>query len=156
MCVSNTWGLPIRKLNIITLMPFCPSHMRSFSICAFSSPLYASIWLKMWPCWIAWLLYLCPTFPLILLGHKGDCYCRLSRMCTSDWVKPKASVLKGIFSRWTKDVFVYYNLNPQKFSILRSCSQSGHVHRRMRTQGKEPLTELFSLEDVSYYPCNIT
>ena len=43
MCVSNTWGLPIRKLNIITLMAFCPSHMRSFSICAFSSPLYASI-----------------------------------------------------------------------------------------------------------------
>ena len=35
MCVSYTWGLPIRKLNIITLMAFCPSHMRSFSICAF-------------------------------------------------------------------------------------------------------------------------
>ena len=43
MCVSHTWGLPIRKLNIITLMAFCLSHMRSFSICAFSSPLYASI-----------------------------------------------------------------------------------------------------------------
>ena len=26
-------------------------------------------------------------------------------MCTSDWVKPKASILKGIFDQWTKDVF---------------------------------------------------
>ncbi len=31
--------------------------------------------------------------------HLCDCYCRVSRMCTSDWVKPKASVLKGIFGR---------------------------------------------------------
>ena len=31
--------------------------------------------------------------------HLCDCYYRVSRMCTSDWVKPKASVLKGIFSR---------------------------------------------------------
>ena len=43
MCVSHTWGLPIRKLNIISFMASCLSHMRSFSICAFSSPLYASI-----------------------------------------------------------------------------------------------------------------
>ena len=34
--------------------------------------------------------------------------------------------------------------------------QSGHALWGMPTQGKEPLTELFSLEDVSYYPCNIT
>ena len=43
MCVHHTWGLPIRKLNIIAFMASCLSHMRSFSICAFSSPLYASI-----------------------------------------------------------------------------------------------------------------
>ena len=72
MCVSYTWGLPIRKLDIITLNGFCPSHMCSLSICAFSSPLYASIRLKMWPSWVAWLLCLCPTFPLIRLGHKGS------------------------------------------------------------------------------------
>ena len=29
-------------------------------------------------------------------------------------------------------------------------SQFGHAHLRMFTQGKEPLTELFSLEDVPY------
>ena len=43
MCVHHTWGLPIRKLNIITFMASCLSHMCPFSICAFSSPLYASI-----------------------------------------------------------------------------------------------------------------
>ena len=43
MCVSHTWGLPIRKLNIIAFMASCLSHMCSFSICAFSSPLYATI-----------------------------------------------------------------------------------------------------------------
>ncbi|KRY04670.1 hypothetical protein T12_3999 [Trichinella patagoniensis] len=30
--------------------------------------------------------------------YVPDCSAR-SRMCTSDWVKPKASVLKGIFGR---------------------------------------------------------
>ena len=64
--------LPIRKLNIIIFKASCPPHMRHLTICAFSSPLYASIWLKMWPCWVAWLLCLCPTFPLIWLGHKGS------------------------------------------------------------------------------------
>ena len=52
---------------------FLPSHICIFlSICAFSSPLYAPIWLKFWSCWVAWLLYLCPMFPLIRLGHKGS------------------------------------------------------------------------------------
>ena len=43
MCVNHTWGLPIRKLNIITFIASCLSHMCPFFICAFSSPLYASI-----------------------------------------------------------------------------------------------------------------
>ena len=43
MCVNHTWGLPIRKLSIITFMASGLSHMRSFFICAFSSQLYASI-----------------------------------------------------------------------------------------------------------------
>ena len=81
MRVHHTRGLPIRKLNIITFMASYLSHMRSFFICAFSSPLYASIWLKMWPCWVAWLLCLCPTFPLIRLGHKGS----TSAIVTAGW-----------------------------------------------------------------------
>ena len=52
-----------------------------FFMCAFSSPLYASIWLKMWPRWVAWLLSLCPTFPLIRLGHKGS----TSAIVTAGW-----------------------------------------------------------------------
>ena len=43
-----------------------------FSICTFSLPLYASKWHKFWPSWVAWLLCLCPTFPLVRLGHKGS------------------------------------------------------------------------------------
>ena len=55
----------------------------SFSMCAFSSPLYASIWLKTWPSWVAWLLCLCPTFPLIRLGHKGS----TSAIVTAGWAR---------------------------------------------------------------------
>ena len=72
MCAHYTWGLLIQKLNIIIFWASSPLHMRPFSICTFSSPLYASIWLKFWPSWVAWLLCLCPTFPLIWLGHKGS------------------------------------------------------------------------------------
>ena len=39
---------------------------------------------------------------------------------------------------------------PEAIHIVISSSQFGHAHRCMHTQGKEPLTELFSLEDVSY------
>ena len=49
-------------------------------------------------------------------------------MCTSDWEKPKASVLKGIFGRWTKDVFYSLHYEPADvthtaiFSItVRTC-----------------------------------
>ena len=72
-------------------------------------------------------------------------------MCTSDWVKPKASVLKGIFGRCTKDVIPSLQYEPPdvtytaNYSITFRASTLPHVH-----QGKEPLTELFSLEDVSY------
>ena len=67
-----TWGLLIQKLNIINFRASRSLHMCPFSICTFSSPLYASIWLKFWPSWGAWLLCLCPTFSLIRLGHKGS------------------------------------------------------------------------------------
>ena len=69
-----TWGLLIQKLNIITFWASRPLHMCPFPICTFSSPLYASIWLNFWPSWVTWLLCLCPTFPLVRLGHKGSTY----------------------------------------------------------------------------------
>ena len=72
MCTHYTWGLLTQKLNIIIFRAPGPLHMRPFSICTFSSPLYASIWLKFCPRWVAWLLCLCPTFPLVRLGHKGS------------------------------------------------------------------------------------
>ena len=73
-CASHTlhtWGLLIQKLNITIFRALCPTHVLFFHMSLFS-PLYASIWLKFWPSWVAWLLYLCPTFPLIRLGHKGS------------------------------------------------------------------------------------
>ena len=72
MRANYTWGLLIQKLNITIFRASCQLHMCNFSICTFSSPLYASIWLKFWQSWVAWLLCLCPTFPLIRLGHKGS------------------------------------------------------------------------------------
>ena len=33
-------------------------------------------------------------------------------MCTLDWVKPKARILKGIFGRRTKDVFYLSHYEP--------------------------------------------
>ena len=72
-------------------------------------------------------------------------------MCTSDWVKPKASVLKGIFGRWTKDVVYLSHYEPPDVTYTMIFqSQFGHAYQCMFTQGKEPLMELFSLEDVSY------
>ena len=70
MYVHYTWGLLVQKLAIILRASSSP-HMR-FSICTFSSPLYASMWLKFWPSWVAWFLCVCPTFPLVRLGHKGS------------------------------------------------------------------------------------
>ena len=72
MCAHYTWGHLIQKLNIIIFRASSSSHMCLFPICTFSSPLYASIWLKFWPSWVAWLLCLCPRFPFVRLGHKGS------------------------------------------------------------------------------------
>ena len=66
----HTWGLLSQKLKLFTWASR-PTHVLYFRMYLFS-PLYASIWLKFWPSWVAWLLYLCPTFPLIRLGHKGS------------------------------------------------------------------------------------
>ena len=66
----HTWGLLSQKLKLF-IRASCPTHVLSFRMYLFS-PLYASIWLKFWPSWVAWLLCFCPTFPLIWLGHKGS------------------------------------------------------------------------------------
>ena len=55
-------------------------------------------------------------------------------------VKPKASVLKGIIGR-----HVYNILFLEKTMKLAACTSDTSL-----AQGKEPLTELFFLEDVSY------
>ena len=72
MYVHYTWGLLVQKLIIIIFRASSSPHMCLFHICTFSLPLYASIWLKFWPSWVAWLLCLCPTFPLVQLEHKGS------------------------------------------------------------------------------------
>ena len=72
MHAQYTWGLLVHKLIIIIIRASSSPHMYLFCVCTFSSPLYASIWLKFWPSWVAWLLCLCPMFPLVRLGHKGS------------------------------------------------------------------------------------
>ena len=67
----NTWGLLLQKLIIIFRASSSP-HMCPFLICTFSSPLYAPLWLKFLPSWVAWLLCLCPTFSFVRLGHEGS------------------------------------------------------------------------------------
>ena len=66
----HTWGLLSQKLKLFTWASR-PTHVLYFRMYLFS-PLYASILLRFWPSWVAWLLYLCPTFLLIRLGHKGS------------------------------------------------------------------------------------
>ena len=70
--LKGIFGRWIKDVFAITFRALSSPHMCPFSICTFSPPLYASIWLKFWPRWVAWILCLCPTFPLVRLGHKGS------------------------------------------------------------------------------------
>ena len=72
-------------------------------------------------------------------------------------VKPKASVLKRISGQQPNDRLLHSgNSSSIQDNFFRIADQSHGTHNySMPTQGKEPLTELFSLEDVSYI-CNIT
>ena len=122
MCTSFTWGLLIQKLNIIIFRASRPLHMCPFSICTFSSPLYALIWLKFWPSWVAWLLYLCPTFPLIRLGHKGSTSTIVtagSSGCVpqTGWSRKLAFLREYSISELNMS-FAYHNTNPQMFSYI--------------------------------------
>ena len=127
-----TWGLLIQKLNIIMFRALCPPHMCYFYTCTFSSPLYASIWLKFWPSWVAWLLCLCPMFPLIRLGHKGSTSAIVtagSAGCVpqTGWSR-KLAFLREYSVGEPNMFFTYYNINHQMFCIPRLCSQFRHAH----------------------------
>ena len=128
-----TWGLLIQKLNITMFRALCPPHMCYFSTCTFSSPLYASIWLKFWPSWVAWLLCLCPTFPLIRLGHKGSTSAIVtagSAGCVpqTGWSR-KLAFLREYSVVKQKMNFTYFNTSPQMFISYVSFRSSGmHIN----------------------------
>ena len=77
-------------------------------------------------------------------------------MCTSDWVKLKASVLKGIFGRWAKDVFCLLQhkspdvLYPAYLFVVQTCT-SMHAY-----PGKGTPNETILSGRCFYCPCNIT
>ena len=129
----------------------CPTHVLYFRMYLFS-PLYASIWLKFWPRWVAWLLYLCTMFPLIRLGHKGSTSVIVtagSAGCVpqTGWSRKLAFLREYSVGDLKDDFLPIYLSAPRCYLALfavRTCTL-GHA-----SQGKEPLTELFSLEDVSY------
>ena len=101
------------------------------------SPLYAAIWLKFWPSWVAWLLCLCPTFPLIRLGHKGS----TSAIVTAGWAGrvPQTGWSRKLVSlrEYSIGEQKMYSLvttkNPGSFVFYAITRQSGHVHRHMDT-----------------------
>ena len=120
-----------------------------------SSPLYAPLWLKFLPSWVAWLLCLCPTFPLVRLGHKGSTSAIVtagSSGCVpqTGWSRKLAFLREYSVGELKMFLHSSHREPPEVIHIVISSSQFGHAHRCMHTQGKEPLTELFSLEDVSY------
>ena len=131
MRAQYTWGILIQKLNIIIFRASCPLHMCHFSICTFSSPLYASIWLKFWPSWVAWLLCLCPTFPLVRLGHKGSTSAIItagSSGCVpqTGWSR-KLAFLREYSVGEQKMIFIYFPyLPPDVFSCVSYCSSYMH------------------------------
>ena len=126
-----TWGLLIQKLNINIFLGFMPHTCVILPHVPFS-PLYASIWLKFWPSWVAWLLCLCPTFPLIRLGHKG----RTSAIVTAGsagcvpqtgWSR-KLAFLREYSVGEQNMTFIYFNTLPPEVYSLRLFSQLGHAH----------------------------
>ena len=129
MCAHYTWGLLIQKLNITIFRALCPTHVLFFHMYIFL-PLYASIWLKFWPSWVAWLLCLCPTFPLIRLGHKGSTSTIVTagsagRVPQTGWSR-KLAFLREYSVGEQKMTFIYYPHLPQMF-FLRFSLQAGHA-----------------------------
>ena len=110
-------------------------HMCYTSACTFFSPLYALIWLKFWTSWVAWLLYLCPTFPLIRLGHKGSTSAIVtasSAGCVpqTGWIRKLVSLREYSIGEQKMNFIYYPYLPPDAFSMLliavRTCTL-GHA-----------------------------
>ena len=112
-------------------------------ICTFSLPLYASIWLKFWPSWVAWLLCLCPTFPLVRLGHKGSTSAIVtagSSRCVPQTGWSRKLVFLREYSVGKLKMFLHslHYEPPEVIHTVIFSSQSGHAHRCMHTQGRNP------------------
>ena len=127
----HTWGLLSQKLKLF-IWASRPTHVLYFRMYLFS-PLYASIWLKFWPSWVAWLLYLCPTFPLIRLGHKGSTSAIVtagSAGCVpqTGWSR-KLAFLREYSVGEQKMIFIYFNTCPQMFIACVSF-RSSDMHIR--------------------------
>ena len=134
MYVSYTWGLLVQKLIIIIIFRASSSpHMCPFLICTFSSPLYAPLWLKFLPSWVAWLLCLCPTFLFVRLGHKGRTSAIVttgsSRLVPQTGWSWKLAFLREYSVGGLKTLYPNYTMNPQMLHILRFFqSQFGHAY----------------------------
>ena len=107
-------------------------HICVLPICTFSSPLYVSIWLKFWPSWVDWLLCLCPTFPLVRLGHKGSTS-TIVTAGSSGCVPQTGWSQKLAFSReylvnGQKAFFTHYTMNPQMLHIPQLSNHSSDMH----------------------------
>ena len=137
MCTSlnvythNTWGLLLQKLIIIFRASSSP-HMCLFHVCTFSSPLYASIWLKFWPSWVTLLLCLCPTFPLVRLGHKGSTSAIVTagssgHVPQTGWSRKLAFLREYSVGR-LKMFFTYHIMNPQMLCTLWFFKHSSDMH----------------------------
>ena len=130
-CAHYTWGLLTQKLNYLSGLHAL--HMCYSSACTFSSPLYASIWLKFWPSWVAWLLYLCHMFLLIWLVHKGSTSTIVtagSAGCVpqTGWSR-KLAFLREYSVGEQKMTFIYFNTCPQMFiSCVSFRSSDMHIN----------------------------
>ena len=127
----NTWGLLLQKLIIIFRASSSP-HMCPFLICTFSSPLYAPLWLKFLPSWVAWLLCLCPTFPFVRLGHKGSTSAIVTagssgRVPQTGWSR-KLAFLREYSVGGLKMFFTPYTMNPQMLRTLWFFNHSSDMH----------------------------
>ena len=109
-----------RSLNYLSRLQ--AQHMCHTSACTFYSPLYASIWLKFWPSWVAWLQCLFPTFLFVRLGHKGSTSA-IVIAGSSGHVPQTGWSLKLVFLReysvgGLKMFFTYHIMNPQMLCTL--------------------------------------
>ena len=162
MCARYTWGLLIQKLNIIIFRASRPLHMCLVQVCTFSSPLYASIWLKFWPSWVAWLLFLCPMFPLVRLGHKGSTSAIVtagSSKCVphTGWSR-KLAFLREYSVGGLKMFFTYHIMNPQMLCMLWFFqTQFGHAELMHAYPGKGTLSgTILSGRCFLQSKCNLT